>query len=268
MRIASRRRGDGLTQLEGKIALVTGASRLDGIGAAVCREFAKNGCHVFFTYWAPYDEGMPWGSDASEPDRLKEELLQYGVKAAGVEMDLTRFDGLDGLLEQVTQEIGPPDILVNNAAYSTNNDYTNLTAEELDRHFKVNVGATALLSSQFAKRFKKKAGGRIINLTSGQSQGPMPGELAYATTKGAVDALTVTLAAEIAPLGITVNAVNPGPTDTGWMTPEISRSLHTMFPFGRIGKPSDAAKVIKFLASDEAGWITGQVIHSEGGFMR
>lgn len=257
-----------MKQLEGKIALVTGASRLGGIGAAVCREFAKSGCHVFFTYWTPYDETMPWNAGVEEPDRLREELLKLGVKAGSLEMDLTGFGELESLLERVTEEIGPPDILVNNAAYSTNNDYSTITAEELDRHFKVNVSATALLSSQFAKRFKKEAGGRIINLTSGQFQGPMPGELAYATSKGAVDALTITLAAEVAPLGITVNAVNPGPTDTGWMTEEIAQSLQPMFPFGRLGKPNDAAKVIKFLASDDADWVTGQIIHSEGGFKR
>lgn len=92
----------------------------------------------------------------------------------------------------------------------------------------------------------------------------MAGELAYATTKGAIDALTSTLSA----LGITVNAINPGPTNTGWMTEEIKCGLTPMFPFGRIGEPKDAARLIKFLVSEEAGWITGQVIHSEGGFKR
>jgi 3-oxoacyl-[acyl-carrier protein] reductase len=96
----------------------------------------------------------------------------------------------------------------------------------------------------------------------------MPSELAYAATKGAVDALTITMAAEAAPLGITVNAINPGPTDTGWMTEELKRDLKARFPFGRAGKPADAAKLVKFLASREADWITGQIIHSEGGFIR
>ena len=96
----------------------------------------------------------------------------------------------------------------------------------------------------------------------------MPGELAYATTKGAIDALTITLSAEVAPLGITVNAINPGPTDTGWMTENLKSELLTRFPFGRVGEPRDVAKTIKFLVSDEADWITGQIIHSEGGFRR
>lgn len=96
----------------------------------------------------------------------------------------------------------------------------------------------------------------------------MPGELAYATTKGAIDALTITLSAELAPLGITVNAVNPGPTNTGWMTEEIRSELQPRFPFGRIGEPQDVARTVKFLVSEEAAWVTGQIIHSEGGFRR
>jgi 3-oxoacyl-[acyl-carrier protein] reductase len=96
----------------------------------------------------------------------------------------------------------------------------------------------------------------------------MVGEIAYAATKGAVDALTLTLAAEVAAKGITVNAVNPGPTDTGWMTEAIKGELLPRFPMGRFGQPEDAARLIAFLASDDAEWITGQIIHSEGGFRR
>ena len=96
----------------------------------------------------------------------------------------------------------------------------------------------------------------------------MPGNLAYAATKGAISAFTSSLSAEIAELGITVNAVNPGPTDTNWMDDDIRDYLRPKFGLGRIGKPEDAANLIAFLASEEGGWITGQVIHSEGGFLR
>jgi 3-oxoacyl-[acyl-carrier protein] reductase len=251
-----------------RIAIVTGASRLKGIGAAVCRELAEAGCAVFFTYWTEYDKEMPWGSEQNEPEQLKKELQQCGVRAACMELDLTSPDAPDILVRAVTDELGEPDILVNNAAYSTNNDYSGITAEDLDKHYLVNIRTTTLLSSKFARQFTKKAGGRIVNLTSGQFRGPMPGELAYATTKGAVDALTITLAAEVAPLGITVNAINPGPTDTGWMTDEIKKNLTPLFPLGRVGEPRDAARMIRFLVSGEAEWITGQIIHSEGGFRR
>ncbi|PLS02373.1 SDR family oxidoreductase [Neobacillus cucumis] len=257
-----------MNQLKDKIAIITGVSRLKGIGAAICKELAETGYHIFFTYWTEYDKKMPWSIDLEEPIKLKEELLKTGVKVSCMELDLTQPNAAEQLINRVSVQLGYPDILINNAAYSTNNDFSTITAEELDKHYLVNVRATTLLSSKFAQGFNKKSGGRIVNLTSGQFQGPMPGELAYATTKGAVDALTITLSAELAPLGITVNAVNPGPTDTGWMTQEIKSQLKPLFPFGRIGEPRDVAKIIKFIVSEEADWITGQIIHSEGGFKR
>ncbi|MGC7950316.1 SDR family oxidoreductase [Bacillus sp. II_CA] len=257
-----------INQLKHKVAVVTGVSRLDGIGAAICKELAEAGYNIFFTYWTEYDKEMPWGVDQSEQIQLQEELLKNGVKVSSMELDLTQNDAPKELINKVTEQLGYPHILINNAAYSTNNDFSNLTAEELDKHYMVNIRATTLLSSQFARGFDKKSGGRIVNMTSGQFQGPMVGELAYATTKGAIDALTSSLSAEVAHLGITVNAINPGPTDTGWMTEEIKQGLKPMFPFGRIGEPKDAERLIKFLVSEEAEWITGQVIHSEGGFKR
>jgi 3-oxoacyl-[acyl-carrier protein] reductase len=125
---------------------------------------------------------------------------------------------------------------------------------------------TMLLSTEFARRFTGPAGGRIINLTFGQGRGALPGKLAYAATKGAIEAFTLTLAVEVAPRGITVNAVDPGPTDTGWMTEAVKRELLPRFPMGRIGQPEDAARLIAFLVSGEAEWITGQIIRSTGGF--
>ncbi|MBU8880151.1 SDR family oxidoreductase [Bacillus sp. FJAT-29790] len=257
-----------MNQLKEKIAIITGVSRLKGIGAAICKELAEAGFHIFFTYWTEYDKKMPWSMDLDEPIKLKEELIQKGVKVSCMELDLTHFEAPEQLLSRVIEQLGYPDILINNATYSTNTDFSNLTEEELDKHYMVNIRATTLLSCKFAQKFDKELGGRIVNITSGQFQGPMPGELAYATTKGAVDALTITLSAELAPLGITVNAINPGPTDTGWMTEIIKDELKPMFPFGRVGEPKDVAKAIKFLVSDEAEWITGQIIHSEGGFRR
>ncbi|WKA56653.1 SDR family oxidoreductase [Planococcus shixiaomingii] len=239
-------------KLKGKVAVVTGVSRLQGIGMAICKELAKNGCNIFFTYWTEYDQKMPWGINSAEPAMIHEELAQFGVQVASTEVDLSLPGAPALLLDNVSQQIGYPDILINNATYSTNNDFSTLTAEELDKHYWVNIRATTMLSSEFARNFQKKSGGRIVNLTSGQFKGPMPGELAYATTKGAIDALTITLSAELAHLGITVNAVNPGPTDTGWVTDEIRSELQPRFPFGRFGEPSDVAKTVNFLVSEEA----------------
>ncbi len=107
-----------------------------------------------------------------------------------------------------------------------------------------------------------------MNLTSGQSLGPMPSELAYTASKGALEAFTRQLAAEVAHLAITVNAVGPGPNDTGWIDDALRAELLPRFPAGRLGEPEDAARVIAWLCSPEAAWVTGQVIHAEGGFLR
>ena len=189
------------------------------------------------------------------------------VRAEGVEIDLSRPEAPERLLDEASALLGPLTILVNNAAYSTRDGFESLDAGTLDAHYAVNVRATALLGAGFARRYDGEAG-RIINLTSGQSLGPMVGELSYAASKGAVEALTNTLAAEVGHKNITVNAVNPGPTDTGWMTEELSNELAAKFPGGRVGRPEDAARLVAFLAGDEAAWISGQVLHSEGGFLR
>jgi 3-oxoacyl-[acyl-carrier protein] reductase len=247
--------------MKGKIAVVTGVSHRKGIGAAICREFAKKGVDIFFTHWKSDEE---WVLDFTN------EIRSTGVRCESVDCDLSDVEAPSELLDIVSERMGFPAILVNNAAHSERDGYEQLDAKLLDDHYAVNMRGTFLLCVEFARRFQKLnlTSGRIINMTSGQDKGPMIGELAYAATKGAISAFTLTLSAELAPLGITVNAVNPGPTDTGWMTEDIKKHLKSKFPKGRIGLPEDAARLVAFLASDEAEWITGQVIHSEGGFLR
>ncbi|HLT19186.1 MAG TPA: SDR family oxidoreductase [Thermomicrobiales bacterium] len=258
--------------LAGQTAIVTGASRRIGIGAAICMALARAGANVFFTHWQAYDDQMPWGADRDGPAILEEAIERQGVRASGMRVDLAEADAPARVIETATQWMGPVTILVNNAAYSTDSTWDTLDADTLDAHYQVNLRAMALLCVEFARRFPEEAqragSGRIINLTSGQSLGPMPGELAYAATKGAVDAFTVSLSAALAPRGITVNAVNPGPTDTGWMSDELRERLLPRFPMGRIGEPADVARLVAFLASPDARWITGQILHSEGGFIR
>jgi 3-oxoacyl-[acyl-carrier protein] reductase len=208
---------------------------------------------------------MPHGVDEDGPTILQQELQELGVRSENLEVDLSTVDAPKRILDEVEAKLGLPSILVNNAAYSTRDGFEALEAVALDAHYAVNMRGTFLLTVEFARRLIGKNGGRIINLTSGQSVTPMPGELAYVATKGAIEAFTVSLSAELAPYGITVNAVDPGATDSGWMTEEIKQELLPRFPRGRIGQPEDAARLIAFLASDEAAWITGQVIHSRGG---
>ena len=250
--------------LKGKNIIVTGSSRRAGIGAAICRAFAQQGSNVFFTTYSRYDAQMDWGADEGGADTLLEELRVKGVKADRLEVDLATPDAADRVLQKASASIGEPDVLVNNATYSTRDGYEKLDAATLDAHYAVNMRGAFLLSTGFAKGFMKGAGGRIINLSSGQGTGPMPGELAYAATKGAVEAFSRTLAFEVAPLGITVNAVDPGATDTGWMTPAFKQELADASQVGRVGMPDDAARLVVFLASEAAQWLTGQVIHSRG----
>ena len=254
--------------LRGRVALVTGVGRRRGIGSAVCLALACRGADVVLSYWKAYDREMPWASDEDEPEALLRQLRAAGVGAEGIEMDLSRSDSARLLLDATEERLGRSSILVNTAAYSSRDDFETLEAEALDAHYAVNVRAMALLSVGFARRYPGGSGGRIVNFSSGQSLGPMPGELAYVATKGAIEAFTRTLAAEVGHKGITVNAINPGPTDTGWMSEELKREIAPKFPSGRVGQPEDAAKLVAFLAGDEAAWITGQVIHSEGGFFR
>jgi 3-oxoacyl-[acyl-carrier protein] reductase len=256
--------------LSNKTALVTGASRAKGIGQAIALELAQAGANIFITYFRPYDAETGLAEDADEAQHLLATLNQMGVKADGLELDLADPLAPGRLFDRVEASLGMVDVLVNNATYSMREDgVENLTAEFIDKHVAVNVRGMMLLCAEFVRRYKQHktddSWGRIINLSSGQSVGPMAGELAYAATKGAVEAFTVSLSAEVAPLAITVNAVDPGITDTGWIPPDLKTRWNQESPMGRVGTPQDAARIIRFLASEDAGWLTGQIIHSRGG---
>ncbi|WP_238473792.1 SDR family oxidoreductase [Paenisporosarcina cavernae] len=243
------------------VAIVTGASHPNDIGAAICRKLASQGVDIFFTYFK---------ADAHWKEQFVNELESMGVRCRGKEIDLSKPDAAKEVMVDAIDTLDIPTILINNAAHTINSDFMDLDVKTLDAHYAVNVRTTCLLSVEFARTLQTHGlkWGRIISLTSGQDIGPMPGNLAYVASKGALSAFTVSLSAELAPLGITVNAVNPGPTDSTWMTDEIRNHLLPKFLMGRIGTPEDCARMIGFLASEEAEWITGQVIHSEGGFLR
>lgn len=164
---------------------------------------------------------------------------------------------------------GHVDALVANHARSSNQDLANLTAAELDLSFAVNTRASLMLAKEFAARHDDgRPGGRIVLFTSGQHLGAMPDELPYIVSKGAIQQATASLAMNLAHRGITVNCVNPGPTDTGWATAELTEQVMRSLPQGRWGRPQDAARLVAWLLSDDAQWIVGQTINSEGGFAR
>ena len=201
--MAARDTGQLPRDLVGHVALVTGATRLQGIGAAIARALARRGADVAFSHWRPYDAAFPWSGAATEPDELARELRGLDVRAEAFELDLSEADAPARLLDAAAARLGPLSILVNNAAYSTIDGYRELNAATIDAHYAVNMRAAMLLAAEFCRRFPvgPHRAGRIVNLTSGQGLGPMPDELAYGATKGAIEAFTRSLAPAVMQIG-------------------------------------------------------------------
>jgi len=245
-------------------AVVTGVSRRAGIGFSIARRLIDAGAAVFVQSWTPHDEGHPWGPD---PGGMAAVLEGLGGPPH-LELDLASAGAPARLFDSAQARLGRVHILVANHARSGHGGLETLTEDELDAFWAVNVRATLLLVKELADRHDGRPGGRVVMMTSGQHRGPMATEIGYAVTKGAIQQATSTLADAVVDLGITVNTVNPGPTDTGWPTPEVRAEVLAQMPFGRWGEPDDAARLICWLCTDDARWITGQVIDSEGGFRR
>jgi 3-oxoacyl-[acyl-carrier protein] reductase len=232
-------------------ALVTGVSRRAGIGFAIAQRLEQAGAGVFTQGWTPHDAAQPWGADEDF--------------APSIEADFAVADAPARVVAAAREALGPLDVLVVNHARSGLGRLDELTADHLDAFLHENVRASLLLVQEFASQFEGEEG-RVVLITSGAHLAAMTREVAYAVSKGALAVATATLAEELADRGITVNCVNPGPTDTGWGLAEIDP--RPRMPFGRWGEPDDAARLVAWLASSDARWITGQVIDSEGGFRR
>lgn len=248
--------------LTGRNAVVTGVSRRAGIGYAIARRLLEAGASVFVHGWSPHDAGQVWGAEPGGTAAVAREL---GVPF--VEADFADADAPARVVAAAADALGSLDILVANHARSGHGRVAELSAADIDAFLHENVRATLLLVREFAALHDDaREGGRVVLLTSGQHLAPMAREVAYAVSKGALQQATRTLADELADRGITVNVVNPGPTDTGWGLAD--RDPAQTMPFGRWGEPDDAARLIAWLCSDDARWITGQTIDSEGGFRR
>lgn len=243
-------------------ALVTGVSRAAGIATEIARALGANGWDLALTGYPAYDATRPWGSDRDEVEALIGELRGAGVTAGWRAEDLGDPSAPARVFDAAETVTGPVTALVNTAAHSVRGGVLETSAADFDRHMAVNARATLLLTAEFVRRLTGPTG-RVINFTSGP---PLTGEVAYASSKGAIEWITVSSAAELAARGITVNAVDPGPNDTGWMEADQRVFLARRSPLGRLGTPADVAGFVVFLCSPEAGWISGQVLHCDGGW--
>jgi 3-oxoacyl-[acyl-carrier protein] reductase len=243
-----------MEQLADRHVLITGVSRRAGIAYTLARRLADEGARVFASGWAAHDAEQPWGADDAESP-----VPQY------LAIDLAVPDAPRQLVAQAEDALGGVDVLLAVHARSSVQSLTELTAAELDTTFAVNARATLLLVREFAAGFVGEQG-RVITFSSGQHRGAMPKELPYIEAKAAIQQLTPSLAVELAPLGITVNCVNPGPVDTGYADEAARIGVAAAHPQRRWGTPDDIADAIVWLASPASHWVTGQTIDVDGGW--
>ena len=253
--------------LENRVALVTGVSRLRGIGFAVARRLASMGADLFIHSYATYDSILPLERQPNEQEQIITRLKESGRRVEHMDIDFADAEAPSRVVHNAVARFGHIEILIANHAYSAPQRLSQLTVAEIDRHLIVNVRATLLLVSEFAAQHDGRTGGRILLMTSGQHRDPMGPMLSYGASKGAIHQITFTLSDELIGQGITVNAVNPSPTDTGWAKPEVYQQVLRHMHWGS-RQPDDAARLMAWLTTDDARWITGQVIDSEGGYRR
>lgn len=264
--------------LTNKTALITGINNPMGIGAATAKAMAQAGARVALVYKKldfPYDPaktahyGVDWyhAKLASNADETVAQITATGQPYFVMECDLTQNDAIPGLFDAVEAKLGPVDILVNNAAtYSTCDSIFDITHSNIDQILAINITALVMLTKEFVARYQRRntSYGRVINLST-DAAFSFPGQIMYGASKAAVEALTRSIAMETGSMGITVNAVAPGPTQTGWLDDQSVNALKTSIPVARIGIPQDIANTILWLAAPQSEWLTGQVIKVCGG---
>jgi 3-oxoacyl-[acyl-carrier protein] reductase len=245
-------------KLNGKVAVVTGASK--GIGADIARHLAAAGAAVVVNY-ASSKEGA---------DRVVDEIAKRGGNAIALQANVARKADVERLFAGATKAFGKIDILVNNAGVYEFSPLDQVTEQQFHKHFDVNV-LGLLFATQEAVRHFNPIGGSIINISSAVTSLTPPNTSVYTATKGAVDAITRTLAKELAPRKIRVNAINPGMIETegvasaGMSEGEFRQAIEAQTPLGRIGQPDDIAPAAVFLASSDAKYITGETLRIAGG---
>jgi 3-oxoacyl-[acyl-carrier protein] reductase len=284
------------TGLKDKVVLITGGNNPYGIGAATARAFAAQGAAVFIHYFRTEAESAgadiaPSPGEAfyrSQQTRSAGDLVahirQQGGRAEAWEADLADPEVIPQLFVRAETSLGPVDVLVNNAAHCIPDTFipqsrlgsdsravdhfpmATITGDSHDRHFAVNSRAVALLMAEIARRSIERAAGwgRIINISTDGASG-FSSEVSYGASKHALESYSRAAARELGAFGMTVNVVSLGPIQTGWIPPDLEQEVIRQTPLRRLGQPDDVADVIVFLASDQARWLTGQLLHVGGG---
>jgi 3-oxoacyl-[acyl-carrier protein] reductase len=290
------------TGLKNKVVIVTGANNPLGIGAATAKAFAAQEAAIFMTYLrdalGPSSDIAAKASDVDTPgmrfylaqqckssDEIVRTIRECGGQAEALEADLANPDVIPQLFDRAEKAFGPVDVLINNAAQCDPDTLTpqsklsvdsravddfplrTITANTHDRHFAVNSRAVALMMAEYARRVVERGGrwGRIVNVSTDGASG-FGTEVSYGASKHAMESYSRAAAKELGRYGITVNVVSLGPIQTGWIPNEMEKKIASGTPLGRVGQPDDVADVILFLASDQARWITGQLIYVGGGW--
>ena len=242
--------------LKGKIAVVTGGSR--GIGRAVCEKLASLGADIAFSY----------AGNAAAAEETAAACRALGVRVLALQADVGKSEAVSAFFDAVMKEFGRVDILVNNAGINRDNLAMRMKEEEFDQVIETNLKGTFLCMKAVTRPMMKQRSGRIINLTSVVALRGNPGQVNYCASKAGVIGMTKSLAREVASRGITVNAIAPGfiETDMTAKLPEdVKTSMAAGIPMARMGRPEDVANAVVFFASDEAAYVTGQVLCVDGG---
>ncbi len=276
--------------LNGKVVLITGANNPYGIGAATAKAFARQGARVFLHFFRSSNaldkkqehipgEAFFQAQQSKTADEVLQAIQQSGGKSAAWEADLADPANIPELFNQAEAVFGPVDVLVNNAAAWEGDTFlpsggeavmnrfvSTVSAASHDHNFAVNSRAVALMMAEYARRFVRRGAewGRIVNVsTDGASA--FPGELSYGASKHAMESYSRAAAIELGRYGITVNVASLGPVQTGYIPPEMTEKLRAQIPLRRVGEPEEVADAIVFLASEQARWITGQLLYVGGG---
>ena len=246
-----------MSKLTGKVAVVTGASK--GIGAEIAKSLAAEGASVVVNY----------ASSKSGAQTVVDAITAAGGKAIAVGGDVSKAAEAQGIIDAAIKNYGRLDILVNNSGIYEFAPLEGITEESFHKHFNINV-LGLLLTTQAAARHLGE-GGSVINIGSTITRINPPGTAVYTATKGAVESITAVLAKELGPRKIRVNSLNPGPVVTegtraaGVIGSDMEKNWVTQTPLGRIGQPGDIASIAVFLASNDSGWLTGEVFPASGG---